>query len=504
MRFHRRFASRAGAAVAASAVLASGIALTAPALAVIAGTVPHVQRVADVAGHSPFAGRHCNVATPYYTSGGGKEGEPYVAVNPKHPQNRIVAYMDAARATVDVAFTRNSGRSWQRSIPRGVDGCTGNHRNKWEASGDPWVSIGPDGTAYLSALTWAHFVTPPTDRYVSLVHVQTSTDQGQTWSKPVDLDGQNAVSDKPMVLANPYRAGVAYVIWRNQSFGLATGQRARTELLFASTHNAGRSWSTPVVIERGSESDFFGSPQLSVLRSGTLVATSSLPDTEGNDLLSWRSTDGGRRWSRSTLIDNIPDGGNPAFCGQSAAGADTGSSAGQQTVMHGKSIVFVYLDGTAASSGHGRLMLARSGDGGRTWSTRTVLRSQDPIMLASVTANRHGELALLWDRVDSALIDCEANTIPTQSLFATSRTGGSRWSRSIAIGPRWWNLATSARGAGGFSGYFIGDYQALAGTPRGFTTVTVQGPSLTHRHRPPITGATGVIVADLDVPNPDR
>ena len=497
MRSYRRLAPGLCAAVAAVAALATCLIASTPASAVPRRAAPHVRHLTDVAGRSPFTGRHCNVATPYYTSPGGKEGEPFVAVDPTHPRNRVVAYMDAARATVDVAYTRNSGHSWQRSIPRGVDGCTGNHRNTWEASGDPWVSIGPDGTSYLSALTWAHFVTPPTSRYVSLVHVQTSTNGGRSWSAPVDLAGQNAVSDKPMVLANPYHAGVAYVIWRNQGFGLATGRRAATRLLFASTHDAGRTWSRPVVIERGSASDFFGSPQLSVLRSGTLVATSSLADAGGgNDLLSWRSTDGGRRWSGRTLVDNIPDGSNPAFCGQSAAGGDTGSSAGQQTVVRGKSVLFVYLDGAAAAAGRGRLMMARSDDGGRTWGTHTVLRSADPLLLASVTANRHGELALLWD---SARIDCDASTIPTQSLFATLPAGGSDWTSPIAIGPWWWNLATSARGTGGFSGYFIGDYQALASTARGFTTVTVQGPSLTRRHRPRIVGATGVVVADLDV-----
>jgi hypothetical protein len=92
-------------------------------------------------------------------------------VNPKHPHNRIAAWMDAARATVDTSYTRDKGRNWAMSVPHGVDGCTGNHEQGWEASGDPWLSIGPDGTAYLSALTWAHFVTDPLSDYVSLVHV---------------------------------------------------------------------------------------------------------------------------------------------------------------------------------------------------------------------------------------------------------------------------------------------------------------------------------------------
>jgi hypothetical protein len=67
------------------------------------------------------------------------------------------------------------------------------------------------------------------------------------------------------------------------------------------------------------------------------------------------------------------------------------------------------------------------------------------------------------------------------------------------VGPPWWNLATSARGTGGFSGYFVGDYQAVAPAPGGFASVSVQGPALTRPHRPAISGATGVIVGDVRV-----
>src|SRR5262249_52575866 len=184
---------------------------------------PRLKLIQDVAGKSPFMGRHFKVATPYYTSPGGKEGEPYVAVNPLRPGNRIAVWMDATRATDDTAFTTNGGRTWTLSIPPGIDECTGNFTQPWEASGDPWISFGPDGVAYLSTLTWAHFVTPPLTDYVSVVHAQTSTNGGRTWHKPVLVSGARSVSDKPMIVADPHHAGVAYEIWRNQSFGLPVG-----------------------------------------------------------------------------------------------------------------------------------------------------------------------------------------------------------------------------------------------------------------------------------------
>lgn len=463
-----------------------------------AGT-EHVTSVVDVAGRSPFTGRGCNVATPYYTSPGGKEGEPFIAVNPRNPRNRIAVWMDAARATLDTAYTTDGGRRWTLSIPRGIDQCTGNVQQQWEASGDPWLSFGPDGVAYLSSLTWAHFVTPPARDYVSVVHVQTSRDGGRTWSRPVFVAGHHSVSDKPMVVADPYHAGVAFEIWRNQSFGLPVGDRGRTLLLFARTTNWGKTWSRPIRIESGTRTDFFGSPQLSVLKSGTLVATSSLAAASGGvNFLSWRSVDRGATWVGPRLIRAAPEGNYPTLCGQVAAGGDTGSSSGQQTVLNGRLVAFVSLDGAAASAGRGRIVMSQSGDGGRTWRTHTVVRSPDPLLLASITADKQGRLGLVWDQVDTAAVNCRLMTIPTRTGFAISANGGFDWRRPVTVGPSWWNLASGARGTGGFSGYFVGDYQSVAAIPGGFSTTTVQGtPVVGSRDAPPIHGMTGVVLARI-------
>jgi hypothetical protein len=405
--------------------------------------------------------------------------------------------MDATRATVDVAYTHDGGRTWRSSVPRGIDECTGNSSRAWEASGDVWASFGPDGTVYLSTLTWANFVTPPATDYVSVVHVQVSHNGGRTWSKPVFLDGHKSVSDKPMVVADPWHAGVAYEIWRNQSFGMPVGARGATELLFARTTDFGRTWSAPRHIADGQPDDFFGSPQVSVLRDGTLVATTSLANPSGGtDLLAYRSTTHGRTWSGAVKIRTVTPGDLSPICGQSVAGADTGSSAGQQTVIGGRTVAFVSLDGAAAAGGHGAIVLNTSSDRGRTWKKRVVLHRDAPLILASVAANREGRLGLVWDEIDTAATDCSAAIVPTRTRFAVgARTG--ELGRAVTVGSSWWNLASGARGTGGFSGYFIGDYQSLAALPGGFTTVTVQGQPLAGPGRPRINGDTGVVVATL-------
>jgi hypothetical protein len=116
--------------------------------------------------------------------------------------------------------------------------------------------------------------------------------------------------------------------------------------------------------------------------------------------------------------------------------------------------------------------------------------------LASVAAGRHGNLGLVWDEINTHAADCSGPTIPTRSRFAASDDAGKRWSSPLTLGAAWWNLASGLRGSGGFSGYFVGDYQALAATPSGFTTATVQGRPLV-AGAPPIKGDNGVMVANI-------
>ena len=201
------------------------------------------------------------------------------------------------------------------------------------------------------------------------------------------------------------------------------------------------------------------------------------------------------------LIRVAPTGGLAPVCGQGVAGADSGSSAGQQTVVGGRTVVLVFLDGPSATAGRGGLVESWSRDGGISWHSRQILSVDKPILLASVTAGRGSALGLVWDEINTAKVDCASATIPARTRFATTKGAGARAIGPVTVGATWWNLADGARGTGGFSGYFIGDYQALAATATGFTTITVAGKALGQHHRPSVTGATGVMVAAIYTPH---
>ncbi len=190
---------RTWARISVPACLALLLALVSAAGSPGAGTPGRV-----ISGPSPFDG----------CSRGGLDGlfanaevEPSLAVDPRDPRRLIVAYQQdrystgAARGLV-ASRSSDGGKTWARTeLPFSL--CTGGQTTGWPRASDPWVSIGPDGRAFVVGLG-------------SGIAVSTSTDGGRRWSAPVRLaanDGTYLV-DKCTVTADPAQAGVAYAVWQ--------------------------------------------------------------------------------------------------------------------------------------------------------------------------------------------------------------------------------------------------------------------------------------------------
>ncbi|OXH80978.1 hypothetical protein CA830_42170, partial [Burkholderia multivorans] len=83
---------------------------------------------------------------------------------------------------------------------------------KYERASDPWVSFGPDGTAYSVSISFNQ------SNNSNAVAASVSTDGGQTWSSPAVLIANDEpttqfFNDKESVTANPVKAGTAYAVW---------------------------------------------------------------------------------------------------------------------------------------------------------------------------------------------------------------------------------------------------------------------------------------------------
>ena len=205
-----------------------------------------------ISSFSPFPADGCGVPgarTP------NSKGEPSVAVNPRNPSN-VIAVWQQDRFVVDggalsniVGVSKNGGRTWRRVEVPGLSRCTGGTD---ERTSDPWVSIGPDGTAYLATLTFTEHpdlvgLAGPTSMLLSR-----STNGGITWSRPVTIVNDNVYDDRESVTADPRRPGHAYYVWVRR-LGIVGAEETE---FFSRTANGGRTWSAP--------------RQITVLRAGTL------------------------------------------------------------------------------------------------------------------------------------------------------------------------------------------------------------------------------------------
>jgi hypothetical protein len=412
-----------------------------------------------------------------------------IAVNPSNDRNRIAVWMDRTDGNVNTAYTTDGGKSWTQSVPSGVDQCTGDTTRPWEAAGDPWVSFGPDGVAYFASLTWANFENPPFSDYVSVLHVQTSFDGGRTWTLPVTVGRDDYTSDKDSIAADPNHPGTVYATWRNDGFGLVFGAAGARQLLFSKSVDWGHTWSAPTVISDQTASNLrLGNPQVVAVPDGTVVVTSSLPGATGaQQLLSFRSTDGGATWSAGTGIRTNGPAAAPSFnvCGENLAAG--GGQPGQTATLGRHGVAIISLDRAAYAAGHGwQIVLSRSSDSGQSWSSQTVVRSSNPISFPSVAGRPDGQLGILWDETNVAGTDCANGVEPQRTRFTASN--GDPWSSPRSLGAAWWNAY----------GLDLGDYHSLAPTQKGFTTIAPQGPALTSGPRnPSITGDDGVVVSDI-------
>src|SRR6266699_713052 len=143
-----------------------------------------------------------------------------------------------------------------------LDACSANTQqalsNMFRAS-DPWVSIGPDGIAYASALSFN--ITVPNN--ANAVVAARSTDGGATWDHIQPIPGayfQTAdnSTDKNATTADPTKNKTAYTVW--DTLILPTdnpddnpqAQAYTGPAFFSKTTDGGKTWSqAKVIIDTG-------------------------------------------------------------------------------------------------------------------------------------------------------------------------------------------------------------------------------------------------------------
>ncbi len=224
--------------------------------------------------------------------------EPYLAINPKDPNNMLAAAMVITKPDMSgldcAAFTSfDGGRTWIR------------HDFGLRNAGDPWVAYLPDGTAVLSILEI-------TERDESPLLVYRSTDGGRTWpNKPISLGNNHDHSTLLVDRFSKQFAGSLYAVsarpWKN-----AAG-KSRNAIYVARSTDGGLTFPDPVHVIASNLSYEAHNP--AIMFDGTLLVPFADHRRPGDRRRLERardwlltSSDGGKTFSEPLLISESCSG----------------------------------------------------------------------------------------------------------------------------------------------------------------------------------------------------
>ena len=456
-------------------------------LAAVGTARADVTSVVRFTGPSPFA-PGCNGAPQPGTLYSGAEVEPFVAANPADDNNLVAVWQQdrwsdgGAQGNLS-AYSSDGGRSWQPSTPPPFSRCAGGNASNggdYERTSDPWVSIGPDGTAHQIALAIN------ADRAVSAILVSSSTDGGRTWGpiKTLQRDTTPALfNDKESITADPTDADLVYAVWdRIQAADPADPASPFSgDTLFARSTDGGETWEpTRTILDfpDNSISQSLGN-QIVVLGDGTLVNVFTLI-AEGIPIVAvQRSTDKGVTWSEPIAVDVLlssgvttqggvvdPSDGHPVRTGELLPEAAADPRPDSSTLyIAWQDLRFTLLGAIAID----QIVVASSTDGGLTWTDPRRASANEDVQAftGSVHVDPTGTLGVTY--YDFTNDDPTGGPLLTDAWFTASRDGG------LTFTPR--ERLTAApfdmRAAPDAEGFFVGDYEGLTWAKGPFVPVFV-------------------------------
>lgn len=456
---------------------------------------------------TPFTA-DCNGAPQGGTTYRDSEVEPFVSINPSNPNQMIGVYQQDRISTggangQGVSISTDGGANWTptkvSSWPKfsRCNGAAEGSSGDWERATDPWVSFGPDGTAYQISLGFND-----TRDLANAVLASTSTDGGATWSEVVTLQKDTSptlFNDKESITADPTQAGTAYAVWdrlvfpsaRSKGKSYLTTAAFRGPALFTRTTDGGQTWTpTRTIFDPGQNDQTIGN-QIAVLPNGDLLNLMTVfRNDNGNGkrrgafVSLIRSTDGGDTWSSEIPIARLgsvgvsdPDTGAPVRTGDIIP----------DIAVHGQDVYVVWQDARYTGFTRDQIAFSHSADGGLTWSAPVRL-SPDLTTQAftpAIGTDAQGNVGVtLYDfRNDNA-----AAGLSTDQWFLHSADKGLTWSQE-RVTPTSFDM----RAAPFARGYFVGDYEGLDAAGSTFTSFFSQSQ--------PQPGGTDTFGANLLAPS---
>ena len=466
--------------------LALALSLSGSGAAAPPATGPSLQ----LTGSSPFAACTADaVSAQTGTNYPNSEVEPRLAVNPAvtdasgngavdatdlnlvvtHQQDR---WSNSGARGVMTQVSFDGGASWRSSVVPGITKCAG---GSWDRASNPWLSFGPQGELYHSALVLNK------EKTASDILVSKSGDGGATWGAPASVAGAIGLNDKPSVTADGLRAGNVYVVWQRQNTG---------STYIARSTDGASTWESPRVVlsKQLMGAEVLAHPSGALLTMGGRLQG---PNIKNSAVIALTSPDAGATWSAEKIV--------AAITIAPVADPDTGAKVRTSGTW---SIPSMAMDTNPSSPGHGNIYavwedgrfggtakkkfssvaFSMSADAGATWSS-PIKVNQTPTNIStgnqqaftpSVTVGGNGAVGV-------AYYDLRHNTSSPATLLTD------RWlahchpttaGRSCVSASEWKNgearltdTPFDLSKAPNANGYFLGDYEGLAGGPSGFLSV---------------------------------
>jgi hypothetical protein len=396
------------------------------------------------------------------------EVETWLAADPNNPWHVVGVWQQdrwsnggASGLATGVSF--DGGHNWTIGAAPFTRCSGGNPGNggDFERASDPWITFAPDGKVFQIALQINN------SNGKQAVAVSRSSDGGLTWSNSIPLieeTSTTAQNDKESITADPHDARYVYAVWdRLAGLNSRNPNDFRGPALFSRTVDGGATWETArTIFDPGPNAQTIGN-QIVVLPDGTLVdvlaiiylAASPLVRDERPYVAVLRSADKGLTWSDPIVVStNETVGVSNVKNGIAVRSGGILPSIAVDPVSG--ALYVVWADARFSAHQRDGIVLSRSSDGGRTWTSPAQVNQvpQVQAFTPAVAVGRGGELAI-------AYYDFRKDTNDPRTLMTTywrimSADRGETWVEIPLCEP--FDLMTAPVA----NGLFMGDYHGLA------------------------------------------
>lgn len=333
------------------------------------------------------------------------------------PWDETTSNFSAYATSVDGGLTFAHGR-----VPQ---------REGWFNLGDGAVAAGPDGEYYIAGTAWREFV--PT------IGVAKSTDDGLTFSEPVDVSPPfaepDSVQERPAIAVDAWPAspnrGTVYVSWTRF---FAEVDAPQTVVYVARSADGGATFDEPVPVSLLDRTDYVQGSAIAVAPDGTVVVAyyDEHPSGDGTVAINAaRSVDGGRTFSSPTTAARL-------FRAARQLNGHDPQRTNSFPALAADALGRVHLVYAAAEPGDpSSVFYRRSDDGGATFGAAVRLNDDETTTAQaypSVAVTPSGRVGVRWaDRRSDPSHD-----VMSDVYMAISPDGGATWHPNFRINDHAW------------------------------------------------------------------